>query len=513
MFILLLSLFGIVKTTRKVFLYRPDMKSLAITLTSDGQPKYLQIASAIRQAINQGQLRPGEQLPSVRVLATELGCNRHTIMSALQELIAQGWLFSEQRKGYLVSKLLPISSSKGVAHSCDSDKRFDWKTNETKLTSIRNKPAHQYCYNFAGGMPDIDEFPFKQFKSFVSEAVAKAEANQLNYGSVQGSEQFLNQVGTYLRRVRALTNKELVAVNGSQEALYIVAHLLLNPGSKVVVETLGYKPAWQAFESAGGELIGIERTKNGFDLALVEKLFNQEDVKLIYLTPLHQYPTTYTIPVHQRIALYQLAAKYNVAIVEDDYDHEFHYDSQPLAPMAANDPYGLVIYLATFSKIMFPGVRTGVMAVDKALLPAVLSYRTIMNHKPNSFMQDAIALWIKEGGFERHVRKMAKRYSDRRNVLIELIENYKKQGLSLSYHLPAGGMALWLDIKNGADKVEQFCQQHNIYLQSERNFHLNSAKNQNRYIRIGFAGMSAKKLTQGLTIIFDYIKQLQDKNL
>ena len=488
------------------------MKSLSVTLKPDGQPKYLQIANAIRQAIHHGQLKPGEKLPSVRILANELSCNRHTIMSALQELIAQGWLASVQRKGYIVSKLLPISTSRAVSQSCDSTQRFNWQINKTPVKGKHNKPAHQYRYNFAGGMPDIDEFPFKQFKYFVNEAVTKVKANQLNYGNVQGSEQFLHHVGTYLRRVRALTDKELVAVNGSQEALYIIAHLLLKPGCKVVVESLGYKPAWQAFESAGGELVSIERTKNGFDLAEVEKLFSQDDVKLIYLTPLHQYPTTYTIPVHQRIALYQLAADYNVAVVEDDYDHEFHYDSQPLAPMAANDPKGLVIYLATFSKIMFPGARTGVMAVDKALLPAILSYRTIMNHKPNSIIQDAIALWIKDGGFERHIRKMAKLYAERRNVLVEFIEKYKKQGLSLDYHLPAGGMALWLDIKIGADKIEYYCQQHDIYLLSEQNFHLNSADNQNRYIRIGFAGMSANKLIQGLTVIFDYLKQLQEQN-
>ncbi|WP_065187963.1 MocR-like pyridoxine biosynthesis transcription factor PdxR [Shewanella woodyi] len=481
------------------------MKALTLTLTQPAKPKFLQIARAIISAIKQGQVNAKEPLPSARQLAAELKTNRHTIMAAYQELIAQGWVQSIERQGYRVVESIPVESSHHARKSLKCEQNtFIWQINPTAFELDNNKPAHEYSYNFAGGNPDISAFPFHELKPYMSDSLTRPRLNHLSYGNNRGDDQFISQLSTYLRRARSITNKEIITVNGSQEALYLLSQVLLKPGSKVAVESLGYRPAWNAFTTAGAELIAIKQHSKGIDIEHLTQLVKQQSISLIYLTPLHQYPTTVTLPIHERGKIYQLAAKYQIAIVEDDYDHEFHYSSQPLAPLAADDPKGLVIYLSTFSKIMFPGCRIGYMAVDKSLAPALINYRSVMNHKPNVLMQDAIGRWMKEGSFERHLRRTTKLYQQRRNNLVSQLELYQAQGLDISFTIPAGGMAIWLDVKKNAKELERFALAHDIYLVSESGFHLDKGNDENRYIRLGFAGMKPEKMNQGLEILFSY---------
>lgn len=488
------------------------MKTLTLLLDEQLKPVFLRIAYGLRHAIQTGKLTANEPLPSARKLAEQLGTNRHTIMAAYQELIAQGWVESIERKGYRVAQSLPIEESNhSLSYHPLVEKAFNWDINTDISESSLDKPAHKYRYNFAGGSPDVSLFPFKDFKSYMNESLSRPNFDDLNYGNNAGNNNFIHQVKTYLRRVRSITDKEIIAVNGSQEAIYLIARLLLKSGDKVAVESLGYQPAWNAFKTTGADLVPIQQHDNGIDIKQLEKVFSTTDIKLLYLTPLHQYPTTVTLPIHERMAIYQLATKYNVAILEDDYDHEFHYDCQPLIPLAAEDPLGLVIYLSTFSKIMFPGGRIGFIAVDKALVPAIMRYRSVMNHKPNVLMQDAIGRWMQDGGFERHLRRMSKRYHQRRDHLIQLLNMYKAQGIALDYDLPAGGMSLWLDIKSHAHELEQVCHENDIYLAAEHHFHLDPTKDENRYVRLGYAGLSSDALTAGLHSLFTLLKEVQSR--
>ena len=481
------------------------MRTLSLTLDPFAKPKFLQIARAISSAIKQGQVEAKEALPSARQLAEQLQTNRHTVMAAYQELIAQGWVESVERQGYRVVQSFPVESSLYPKTKQNiTQSKFKWRINPLIFEEKNAKPAHEYRYNFAGGNPDISAFPFHELKPFMSDSLTRPELSGLSYGNNRGNSQFISQVATYLRRARSITDKEIITVNGSQEALYLISRVLLKPGAKVAVESLGYRPAWNAFKTAGAELVAIKQHPKGIDIEHLTQLVKNQDISLIYLTPLHQYPTTVTLPIHERIKIYQLAATYNLAIIEDDYDHEFHYSSQPLAPLAADDPKGLVIYVSTFSKIMFPGCRIGYMAVDKSLAQAIINYRSIMNHKPNVLMQDAIGRWMKDGAFERHLRRTTKIYQQRRDNLVSELKKYQTQGLDISFTTPAGGMAIWLDVKNNAKELEEFGLAHDIYLVSESSFHLDKGQNQNRFVRIGFAGMKPEKMNQGLAILFSY---------
>lgn len=477
------------------------MKTLNLAIEDTQVKLYLKIAYALRKAIESGTVIPGEQLPSARSLAEQLSVNRHTIMAAYNELIAQGWVETKQRQGYRVTQILPIyCSSQNIAnHEYTTDKHC-WRIIKSDLEQS-SRPAHEYAFNFAGGNPDIELFPFNEFRGFINEALNRPAIKELNYGENNGYGRFIEEVGTYLRRVRTITDKEIIVVNGTQEALYILSQILIKSGDKVAVENLGYRPAWAALRNAGAELIGINQTEQGIDVEEFEYLIQQQQIRLLYLTPLHQYPTTTTLSTEKRVKIYQLAQQYNIPIIEDDYDHEYHYNSQPLPPMAANDPAGLVIYLSSFSKIMFPGIRLGIIAVDKDLAHHIVSYRTLMNHKANVLQQDAISRWMRDGGFERHLRKTTRRYQKRRECMVAVLNAFIDEGIKIKFTIPKGGMALWVDVGKRAKEIAELARSKGIFLLAENAFHLHQDNDENKFIRLGFAGQNEEKITQGLMLL------------
>jgi GntR family transcriptional regulator/MocR family aminotransferase len=483
------------------------MKQLFLNIKASGKAMYLRISHAIRQAIKDGQLKANEQLPSARLLAEQLSVNRHTIMAAYQELIAEGWIESRQRRGYFVMSSLPVEHSINIKPKDVVPKTFNWRLVKGSV-AVPERRSQGCNYNFSGGCPDISLFPFKAFSSYINDTLCRPDITALNYGANQGHPSFIEQIEIYLRRVRSLTGKKVIIVNGSQEALYLVSKVLLKSGDQVAVEKLGYLPAWQVFRDCGAELVGITQDEQGIDPEHLELMAKAHKLRLIYLTPLHQYPTTVTLPVARRLQIYQIAAKYQIPVIEDDYDHEFHYRCQPLAPMAADDPHGLVIYLSTFSKIMFPGIRMGFIAVDEGLANALVSYRTITNHKPNVVIQDAIARWMADGAFERQLRKLTRSYEKRRDHMQSILIGYQQKGLKLEYLVPDGGMAMWIKVPVDADILAREALQYGIFIQSENEFHLERSDSLNRYVRIGFAGMTESKLTQGLDLLFDLCQQI-----
>jgi GntR family transcriptional regulator/MocR family aminotransferase len=483
------------------------MKTLNLILDNSDGKLYLKIAQAIRSTIENGNVVATEKLPSTRTLAEQLSVNRHTVMAAYNELVAQGWVETQQRQGYCVAETLPIYCSiKANKKKQNFTDQHQWRIIK-KNDCVPDPSASRYLFNFAGGNPDIDLFPFNEFKSFMNEALNRPDIKELNYGDNNGFGPFIKEVSTYLRRVRSITDKEIIVVNGTQEALYIISQILIKTGDKIAVESLGYQPAWSAFENAGAQLIAVKQTDEGLDINHLRQLIQAHKIRLLYLTPLHQYPTTTTLAMSKRKKIYQLAQQHKIAIIEDDYDHEFHYNSQPLPPMAASDPSGLVIYLSSFSKIMFPGIRLGIIAVDKSLSQHIVNYRSMLNHKVNVLLQDAVARWMKDGGFERHLRKATRLYQKRRQCMVELLNEFIDEGLNIEFSIPAGGMALWVNVGKNAQKIVQLAKLKGIFLLAENDFHLDKNKDQDKYIRLGFAGQDEQKIRQGLLLLKPLLKQ------
>ena len=479
------------------------MKQLNLSLESRNGAKYLQISAALRDAIRHCQVLPSEQLPSARELAAQLNTNRHTIMAAYAELIAEGWIESIERRGYFVNRALPIETSTHSAEVTNNSTPFQWRFTKTLFPTEKNIAAN-FQYNFAGGNPDINLFPFKEFKNHLNDAMSRPDLVSLNYGNNQGFEPLIKQIKIYLRRARSLNHREIVVTNGSQEALYILAQILLSRGDAVATEAMGYRPAWRAFLSSGATLVGIDQDEHGMIPSSLEQAISAHHIKMIYLTPLHQYPTTVTLPIARRMAIYKIAASHQIAIIEDDYDHEFHYRCQPLAPMASDDPQGLVIYISTFSKIMYPGVRLGFIAVDKTLAQAIVSYRTLINHKVSITQQDALARWMASGEFERYLRKITKIYQQRRDFMCDELKKYINNGKIINFKQPDGGMAIWINVGSHAKQLVKYAVKNQVFIQDQAHFQLDPISSQNHHIRLGFSGMCPQKIKKGLKIIFNH---------
>nr|WP_268820160.1 PLP-dependent aminotransferase family protein [Paraglaciecola sp. G1-23] len=474
----------------------------------------MQLAEAIRNTIRNGKLLAKDNLPSVKSISQDMHINRHTVMKAFAELIAEGWIESKQRVGYTVVANLPIEQSQSSSNVTTRQRSFDFRLvrNGIKLTDY---PAEQFTYNFSGGQPDLSLFPFNEFKRHMSAVLARPQTSQLSYGESAGTPELIEQIKIYLRKSRAITNREVVVTNGSQEAMYILAQLLLKPGDKVAVEGINYPPAMSIFKNAGAELVCIQQDEQGLlpeDLAVK---ISQGNIRLIYLTPLHQYPTAVTLSVSRRMKIYQLACQHKIPIIEDDYDHEFHYRCQPLPPMASEDPQQLVIYMSTFSKIMFPGARIGLVAVNKKLAKAITEYRLLICHKSNVLMQSALAKWMQDGGFERHLRRITRTNLHRRDHAISLLHSYG----CFEFEIPDGGMALWVKLKQvnlkqntvtdskiSASQLSEQAKKCNIRIQHESQYQLIAENNQDRYIRIGYAGMHEDKFAKGIELLFGIIQ-------
>jgi GntR family transcriptional regulator/MocR family aminotransferase len=486
------------------------VKVFKLQNVDSSQAKYLQLAQTIRNTIKQGYLVAGDKLPSVKSISQDLGLNRHTVMKSLAELVAEGWIESTQRVGYKVVHNLPVEQSQTLVNFADNSHLINYRFVRSGC-QLPAYPANDCEYNFAGGQPDLELFPFAEFKRCMSDVLTRPDLAQLSYGQSAGTSELIEQMKLYLRKSRAITDREIVITNGSQEALFIVAQLLLQSGDKVAVEGLGYPPAMSAFSSAGAELAAVKQDEQGMCPDELAIKIGEGNVRLIYLTPLHQYPTTVTLSVSRRMAIYQLAVKHQIPIVEDDYDHEFHYRCQPLAPLVAQDPAQLVIYLSTFSKIMFPSARIGFMAVSKAMAKAVTEYRLLICHKSNVLMQAALAKWMQSGGFERHLRRTTRVNLQRRDHAISVLSKYD----CFEFDIPDGGMALWVKLVDGSDAVELFisaeevakkCQQRGIYIQHERQLQLNENSTQDRFIRLGFAGMSESHFAKGIELLHQCIQ-------
>jgi GntR family transcriptional regulator/MocR family aminotransferase len=481
------------------------MKVFKLQNVNSSLAKYLQLAETIRSAIKQGQLAAGDKLPSVRSISGDLGLNRHTVMKSLSELVAEGWIESVQRVGYKVVHSVPVEQSQALSKVTENSDQIDYRF-VRRGTQIPSYSANNFAYNFSGGQPDLGLFPFDEFKRCMSDVLTRPDLSQLSYGQSDGTPELIDQIKIYLRKSRAITDREIVITNGSQEALFIVAQLLLKEGDRVAVEELGYPPAMSAFSSTGAELAGVKQDALGMCPDDLEVKILKGNIRLIYLTPLHQYPTTVTLTVSRRMAIYQLAAQHHIPIVEDDYDHEFHYRCQPLAPMATQDPAQLVIYLSTFSKIMFPGARIGIMALSKAMADAVTEYRLLICHKSNVLMQAALAKWMENGGFERHLRRTTRTNLQRRDNAISVLKKYD----CFEFNIPDGGMALWVKLKHSsgmtgnmpsAALLAKSCQQLGIYIQHESQYKFSSQNNRDCYIRLGFAGMSENKFADGIDLL------------
>jgi GntR family transcriptional regulator/MocR family aminotransferase len=241
----------------------------------------------------------------------------------------------------------------------------------------------------------------------------------------------------------------VLITRGSQMALDLVARTLVKPGEVVAVEALGYRAAWEVLRLAGARLQPLPVDAQGLDVDALEALVAKERVRAVYLTPHHQYPTTVVLSPGRRLRLLELAARHRIALIEDDYDHEFHYEGRPVLPLAAADGAGVVIYVGTLSKILAPGLRLGFLVAPPPLLERLAAVRHLVDRQGDQAVECAVAELLEDGEVQRHARRARRIYQVRRDALCQALQ--AELSSALRFEAPQGGISLWAQMDPAVD--------------------------------------------------------------
>ncbi len=467
------------------------MRELHFDISEGDGPIYLRIAEGLRRAMEDQRLQPNDLLPSTRTLAHRFQVHRHTVMNALAELVAEGWLESEPGRGYRVVEGIPRyygPSTDGVPPDAE--------------------PSSPPRFAFPSGQPDLRVFPMAEYSATLREVLRSTDPSRLlGYDNPAGAQELIGQLCSYLRRLRDVTSREIVVTHGSQEGIFLVAKHLLKPGQVVAVEARGYAPAWQALRLAGGTLRGLPVDGCGLVPSALEQLARKESVALLYVTPLHQYPTTVTMPVERRRELYDVAVRHGIPILEDDYDHEFHYRSRPLAPLKSRDPEQLVYYTSTFSKVVYPSARLGFVVLPEGQGAMLADLKRITTRQSNTLLQLTQARWMENGGFERHLRRMRRLYQGRLNTMVRVLtEQSLVHDVSLTFQAPDGGMSLWVDFGCDTSNLALAAEKVGVSIRSGSEYDLEGGTS--THLRLGFASSTNEEIEEGLALLLREARSL-----
>lgn len=472
-------------------------------------PIYMQIIQSLIRDIERDRLKPGTFLPSSRELATALGVNRKTVVLAYEDLVAQGWLVSAGTRGTMVSLSLPEptqgrrNGEKGAAtqDGQEVEPLYEFaQPPERPLALPRGKQ-----FKLDEGTPDGRLMPPQLLARAYRSAVHRvSRRNGLCYGDPRGSEQLRALLVDMLKNQRGLSvdEKELCITRGSQHGIFLAAQILIQPGDAVIVEALTYEPAVAAFRARGAEIIPVGLDGQGINVEEVEAVCRQRRIRALFLTPHHQFPTTVALRPERRLRLLELSRQHGFPIIEDDYDHEFRFESQPLLPMAAYAP-GQIIYVGSLSKLLVPALRVGYIAAPRSVIDAISHVVSVSDGMGNCITEEATADLIDSGELRRHARKVRQIYARRRQAFAVTLD--RELGDLIDFETPAGGLAFWLRFRRTADleQAERGAVARGLSFAPSQSFV--TRNDAPRGLRLGFASLTEHEAGQALGALRDAV--------
>jgi GntR family transcriptional regulator/MocR family aminotransferase len=405
-----------------------------------------QISDGLRQAIGSGALGPGARLPSTRALATELSVSRTTVVAALLQLIEEGYLTSRERSGIFVADELPSGAVARAERRAEparaSHVRLSRRIEELASAAPPDRTERR-PRAFRLSRPALDSFPVREWSRILSRRAARVSPAQLDYGTESPElRAVIAELVSSGRGLRAHADQVLL-FGGGQRALEFAAAAALDPGEPAWMEDPGYPGARAALRAAGAAVTDVPVDGEGMRVADGEAA--AADARLVYVTPACQFPLGVTMSLERRQGLLAWAERAGAVIVEDDYDAEFRHTGAPVAPLAGVDRSGRVLYLGSFSRTMFPALRIGFLVVPPALTSRLRAARSAIEEHVPALSQLALADFIAEGHFARHLRRMRVLYRARREALLAAAHSSGRvqvrpteSGLHVIADLPAG---------------------------------------------------------------------------
>ncbi len=387
-------------------------------------PLQAQLYEGLRAAVLDGRLTFGTRLPPTRLLADELGVSRNTVGGAFDRLLAEGYLEARVGDGTYVARTLPEDLLRArrrpvrptATNSDRSVSRRGALLIANPAATVRHREGPRA---FRPVLPALDAFPRREWGRMVEKQLRRPDPALLDYGDPAGYRPLREAIAAYLGATRGVRCEpgQVVVVGGSQQALDLAARLLLDPGDAAAIEDPGYPGARAALLAAGARLVPVPVDADGIAVGLAgEKL---AAARLIYTTPSHQFPLGSTMSLARRLALLEAAGREGAWVLEDDYDGEYRYAGRPLPALQGLDGGGRVIYLGTFSKVLFPGLRLGYLVVPPDLVDAFVAARALADRGSPRLEQAALADFVAGGHFARHIRRTRVLYAERRQALVD----------------------------------------------------------------------------------------------
>lgn len=470
-------------------------------------PIFLQIANQFIAAITTGRIRPNTKLPGSRTLAKLLEVHRNTVTAAYDELYGQGWIDIQPNRGAFVSATLPEPNENEL-----STTRYAALTGfKFKASILLDNPFErtECTYSLNDGSPDIRLTQIEDFsKIYSANMKRKSNRSKIGYYNYEGSEYFKEQMATYLQRSRSLqiTTNNLLITRSIEMSLYIISEILLQPEDSVVVGTLSYFSANMIFQKSGSRVYTVPVDDQGLDIDALEQLCKIKTIRMVYVSAHHHYPTTVSLSVTRRMKLLQLAKIYNMVIIEEDHDYDFHYDNKPLLPLASNDQYGMVIYVGSFGKSLAPGFRTGFVVAPENLMVEMRKHLGIIDRQGDILMEQALGEMIEEGAIHRHLKKSLKVYKERRDHMAFLLSS--ELGNWVDFEIPTGGLAYFILWRKPINLLK-------LSLQARKNdlFIPRTLLYQNRSLsamRVGFGSLEREEMEVVIRILRESVEQIKN---
>ena len=471
---------------------------------SSGTPLFLQISRALAADIRRGRLKPGEALPGSRSLAGLLAVNRNTVVAAYRELVAEGWARTLAASRTVVSDALPDPKPRRFSRDAEPrtavPSRVGFELNE--CPPAPHGIASGVALPMGGGTPDVRLVPAAALARAYRRALlqkGRRWSSVLDYGDERGHHRLRVALAQMLSSLRGLAAgpESILVTRGSQGALDLVARALIRPGDAVAVEELGYQPAWHALRLAGATLYPVPVDAGGLRVDVLAELADRVKLRAAYVTPHHQYPSMAVLQPGRRLALLELARQKRIAILEDDYDHEFHYEGRPVLPLASVDAAGVVIYIGSLSKLLAPGLRIGFTVAPEPLLRQLAIYRTYADRQGDLAVEAAVAELIEDGELQRHARRAREIYRGRRDALCAAL--VERLGDRIELTPPRGGLALWARTRCDPEAWAAQALKARVAISPGRRFTWEGRKIP--FARIGFAALDERELRAAAALL------------
>lgn len=467
------------------------------------QPIYLQVAQQMINAIQRGYLLIGTKLPGTRTLSELLQVHRKTVIAIYDELEAQGWVEVRPNKGtFVINQSQQIKIDKPY-EKLVSLAKYPTSTGFTfrQSTVLDNPFEFSNCHLvFNDGQPDIRLAQMQNLSRWYSASMKrKQNLKRLTGYHKEGNDYFREQLSNYLNFSRGLhiSKNNLLITRSVEMGLYLVSQVLLAKDDVVLVGELSLFSANMVFQKMGARVRTLPVDGNGIDVAYIQSHYKPGELRMVYITPHHHYPTTVTLSAQRRVELLALAREYGFIIVEDDYDYDFQYEQSAVMPLASGDVDGMVVYVGSFGKSLAPAFQRGFVVAPDNLIAEMRKYIGIIDRQGDIIMEQALGEMIEEGEIHRHLKKSLKVYRERRDLFCEILETRFNE--LVGFQKPSGGLALWTTWHDHFSLLQLagLCAREYLFLPKN----LLYQNNKLAAMRLGFGHLNEMEMIEALEIL------------